>query len=171
MSVSLVAMARSGETFVVRDPWGQLWLIAPAAAGGTTTASDELVQRAIGLHGFRRVERSFDSWEELDACRQELAAEVTPSVVVDVDHLDADDVREMLAVAFEWQSEGQLDRVRRLVASLLRLPVVRQDTALNEEVVALLLEAAPRPIPAMAESSIDGVRRRALEQMEMAAAA
>ena len=134
----LVAMARSGETFItLRERYG-LWLHLPPGAGGSGPIDEADAERAVGDHGFARIDRDFDTWAKLDAFRLEEAAKFAPPVVIDPAGLDGEDVLRMLRVARRWTSEGEGNRSRHLLLKLLRVPAASADAALHDQVVAAL---------------------------------
>lgn len=136
----LVAMARSGETFVTRRDRYGLWLHLPPGARGAGPVNEAEVERAIADHGFVRIDREFATWIELDDFRQREAATFAPPVEIDAAALDVEDVRRMLTVAHRWAAEGRVGQSRRLLVKLLRVPAARRDDDLNLQ-LAMALEA------------------------------
>ena len=137
-----MAMAPSGETVIVRDRSGRVWLHPPQGAGRPEVIDEALAQRAVADHGFERIDRSFQSWEQLDRFRQERASRLNPKVVVNRDALDLEDVERLTAVGRRWVAEGQGARARGLVVELLRLPAVRADGEAHDRLLAFLEELA-----------------------------
>ncbi len=168
MTVTLVCMAPSGETFITRNERGLLWLHQPVGAGGAGPVSEATARIAVVEHGFDRVEREFESWDALDEYRLERAAQVTPPIVVDRDAFDVDDVRELLGVAERWAAGGDDVGARELVFELLKVPVVREDDATYEQLLGFLGRLVrPRPIDVPLPS--DPRKRRAREAWKQAA--
>jgi hypothetical protein len=137
-SVTLVAMTRSGATLVLRDRVDRLWLYPPEGAGRPRVVSPELADQVIARQDMERVDRDFQSWQDLDEFRQERASALTPTTIVDLQALDPDDIESLLGVAERWRAEGDAERARRLVIKLLGTPVARADEALHARLLALL---------------------------------
>jgi len=135
---TLVAMARSGETFITRRERYGLWLHLPPGAGGAGPIDEAAAQRAVADHGFARIDRDFATWAELDRFRLQEAARFGPPVEVDPADLDSEDVLRMLGVARRWAAEGDVGRSRRLLHRLLRVPAVAATPGLHDELVAAL---------------------------------
>lgn len=135
---TLVAMARSGETFITRRERYGLWLHLPAGAGGAGPIDEKAAERAVADHGFTRINQDFETWDELECFRQREAAKFAPPLEIDPAELDGEDVLRMLDVARRWSTEGDLSRSRRLLHRLLRVPVVVARTDLHDELVAAL---------------------------------
>ena len=138
MTVTLVCMAPSGETFITRNDRGLLWLHQPVGAGGAGPVDEATARIAVAEHGFDRVEREFESWDALDQYRLERAARVTPPVAVDREALDLHDVHRLLGVAERWAAGGDEVGARELVFELLKVPVVREDDATYEQLLGFL---------------------------------
>ena len=136
--IKLLAMAPSGETLVVRDRSGRVWLHPPQGAGRPELIDEAVAERSVADHGFDRIDQAFPSWEALDSFRQGRAARVTPDVVVDRAALDMRDVERLWAVARRWVVEGQGPRARRLAYELLRVPAVRADEATHNGIVSFV---------------------------------
>ena len=77
-SIALLAMAPSGETYMVRDEFGRTWLIQPPGAGDPRVIEPDVVELAVARHGFDRIDRDFPSWSDLDRFRQARAASAAP---------------------------------------------------------------------------------------------
>lgn len=135
---TLVAMSASGETLVVRDGDGQLWLVRAEGAGVPLLLDDVRADHAVDRYGLDRVGQTFSNWKELDGFRQQRAGAITPEVIVDAGAFDHADVRELLAVGRRWAAEGQRHRAARLATALLGVPVVRADDSLFAETKKLL---------------------------------
>lgn len=71
--VTLLAMAPSGESYMVSDAADRVWSIRPPGAGEPRMVETEMVDIAIAKHGFERVDREFQSWAEADRFRLERA--------------------------------------------------------------------------------------------------
>lgn len=135
---TLVAMARSGETFITRSDRDGLWLHMPSGAGGAGPINETTAHQAVADHGFTKVDRDFATWAELEDFRQQEAAKFAPPVEIDPADLDDEDVREMLEVARRWATEGETERSRRLLLKLLLVPVAVTDISLRRNLVAAL---------------------------------
>lgn len=139
-SITLLALAPSGETLMVRDRSGRIWLIRPPGAGPSQLVDVPVVERAIADHGFLRIEQDFENWETLEAYRQERAAEIMPGVAVSRHALDSEDVRRLLGVARRWITDDRGPQARALALELLRTNAARQDINLHEELVSFLAD-------------------------------
>lgn len=135
---TLVAMARSGETFITRRERHGLWLHLPPGAGGAGPVDEAAAERAVADHGFLRFDQQFETWAELDDFRQQEAAKFAPPVVIDPAELDAEDVERMLGVARRWAADGEAGQSRRLLLRLLRVPVVTPGTGAHDQILAAL---------------------------------
>jgi len=171
-TITLLAMAPSGETFIVRHPNGQVWLIQPAGAGEPELVDEEVVARAVADHGFHRLDEEFESWADLDDFRQRRAAEVTPEVIVDRDALDLDDVRQFLDAGRRWVADGEGPLALSLALELLRVPVVRADPQALDSVVSFLetLNAAPPDIHSQPTTPLQSAARDRWRQSVLSAA-
>jgi hypothetical protein len=156
--VTLVAMAPSGATLVVRDPDDRTWLCPSPGAGQPHVIDPERVEQAIAYGDLERIDQDFADLKELDAFRQERARRVTPQMIVDIDAFDAHDVEELLEVAEEWLAEGDAARPRKLAYRLLRTPVACSDVEVNERLVGFL-ERLEEPVVAL--SSTPSTKRHA----------
>lgn len=136
--VTLIAMALSGATLVVRDSDERTWLCPSPGAGQPRFIDPERVEHVIAGGDLERIDRDFTSWEELDAFRQERARRVTPQTIVNIDSFDAHDMERHLAVAERWLAEGDTDRPRKLAFRLLRTPVARADGEVHERLIDFL---------------------------------
>ncbi|HJQ03106.1 MAG TPA: hypothetical protein VJ851_16035 [Jatrophihabitans sp.] len=147
----LLAMAPSGETFLVRDRQGTVWLVLPPGAGLPQQASGQDVEDAVARHGWNRIDREYTSWSELDAGRQQLVVSRGAQARVDVSGFDAEDVRRVLGVISGWRQRGDAVRGRRVLHKLLReAPIVRRQDELYEAVNEALKELdamSPEPPP------------------------
>ena len=141
---TLVAMSRSGETFITRSKRHPLWLHLPPGAGGSGPLDEAGAERAVADHGFVRIDKDFATWDDLDAFRQEEAANFAPPVAIEPAGLDAEDVQEMLDVARRWSTEGEPGQSRRLLLRLLLVPAARAEADLQDRIVAAL-EALDEP--------------------------
>lgn len=169
---ALVSMARSGETFVTRDPLHGLWLHLPPGARGSGPLDEEAAARAVVDHGFVPIEREFATWAELDDFRQARAAEAVPDVVVDRDQLTADDIAGMLRVAGTWIAREEGHRARRLAFELLRVPVVRADPDLYDQVISMLQELTGGTVaPLLQRPPSDPLTPEAVRRLRQPAAA
>jgi hypothetical protein len=137
-AVTLLAMAPSGEILFYRDPDGRVWLVRSEAAGGVELSDGDTAARAVAFHGFLDIDRAFDTLADLEAFRQAKAAEILPEEFVIDDDLDAVDVREMLDEAKSWIADGDGQWAWSLGLKLLRVPAVRNDAVLNDEVIRLV---------------------------------
>jgi hypothetical protein len=146
--VTLVAMAPSGATLVVRDTDDRTWLHPSPGAGQPRLIDPDRVERAIAYGDLERIDQDFADWEELDAFRQERARRVTPQIIVDIDAFDAHDVERHLEVAERWLAEGDVDRPRKLAFRLLRTPVAHSDEGVHERLVDFL-ERVGEPVQAL----------------------
>ena len=73
MSYELVAMSESGDTYVIRRPVGDLWLIVPEGGRGGGSIDDAGLARAIIQAGFRLVGEKFANLTALGQRVNELA--------------------------------------------------------------------------------------------------
>lgn len=148
--VTLVAMPRSGEVFIVRDNRGEQWLISPPGAGDPQRVDDEVVERAIVDHGFARIEESFVSWAALDDDRQRRAGIGLTATRLEVDGFDAEDIRQLMRALHRSRERGEIPRARRVAHRLLSAPVLHQDLDLFRGLVEFLeeLDAIRAPSPA-----------------------
>jgi hypothetical protein len=162
--ITLVAMAPSGATLVVRDTDNRMWLCPSPGAGRSHVIDPERVEQAIAYGDLERINQDFVDLEELDAFRQERARRVTPQTIVDIDAFDAHDVEELLEVAEGLLTEGDVDRPRKLVVRLLRTPVARSDVEVNERLVGFL-ERLERPVVALRSSPRTKLQMAARERL------
>ena len=169
--IRLLAMAPSGETLVVRDRGGRVWLHPPQGAGRPELIDEALADRVVADHGFERIDQPFPSWEALDSFRQERAARLAPEVVVDRDALDLGDVERLWAVARRWAVEGQGVRAKRLAFELLRVPAVRADEATHDALVSFVEELEePRLVTrSRAGTSLQSAARERWQSLDIAA--
>lgn len=145
--VTLVAMAPSGEVFLVRDA-GVLWLVSPPGAGGPERVDEDAVEVAVAQHGFELIDERFDGWEALDAERQRRAGLDAPAIALDVASFDATDVVRVLGIAERWQAAGSVERPRRVAHRLLEAPAARADDELYARLTLLLRRLDESPVPA-----------------------
>jgi hypothetical protein len=147
--VTLVAMPRSAETFLVRDASGTLWLVPPAGAGTARPVDDSAIDEAVRKHDWDRIDATFDSWEALDADRRVRAAALAPGRDIGIDDYDATDVQRIIRGARARYQAGDVAAARTMLHRLQReVRLVRQDTDLYDEIANLLAEsdaASPRP--------------------------
>jgi hypothetical protein len=174
-SLVLLAMAPSGETFLVRDRQRTIWLVLAPGAGLPQQATDQDVDDSIIRHGWNRIDREFNSWSDLDAGRQQLVSSRGPRVQVDVSRFDAEDVRRVLAVVSNWRQRGDGVRGRRLLHRLLReAPVVRLSDELYDAVTEALTELdtmSPQPPPSVLRFTDDRRLREAQDRLKIPVAA
>jgi hypothetical protein len=171
----LLAMAPSGETFLVRDRQQTIWLVLPPGAGLPQQASSEDVDDAVAGHGWDRIEREYPSWADLDAGRQQLVASRGPQARVDVSRFDAEDVRRVLGVVAGWRQGGDIVRARRVLHRLQReAPVVRQQDELYVAINEALDELdamSPEPPPIALRSTNDPRYIEARDRLQILVAA
>jgi hypothetical protein len=158
--VTLIAMAPSGATLVVRDDFDRVWLYPPQGAGQPQVMDPDFAEWVIAHNDLDRIGRDFASWDALEAFRQERARRVTPQTIVDFGAFDAHDVEQLLEVAEEWLADGDAHRTRALVLALLRAPVTLSSPELHARLIDCLerlgepviaLRSAPRtPLQAAA---------------------
>jgi hypothetical protein len=168
--VTLVAMAPSGATLVVRDTDDRTWLYPSPGAGQPRLIDSERVEQVIARGDLERIDRDFAGWEELDAFRQERARRVTPQTIVDIDSFDAHDVERHLAVAEQWLAEGDADRPRKLALRLLRTPVARSDTEVSDRLIDFL-ERLGEPVVAFRSTPRTSLQAAARERWQLQRAA
>lgn len=73
MTWELVAMSESGDSYVMRRPTKDLWLVVPeGGVGGGLIDQDEL-DRAIASHGFKPVGESYEDKRVIERRVNELA--------------------------------------------------------------------------------------------------
>jgi hypothetical protein len=168
--VTLVAMSPAGSTLVLRDRGDRLWHYPPEGVGRPRVIDSNLAEREIARGDLERLEREFESWEDLDAFRQERAAQMTPGEVVDVESLDLHDVELMLGVARQWLADGEGDRARALALRLLRVPAVRSDADANDRLVGFI-EKLGRPDLRLRSEPTTTLQARAYERWELPRAA
>jgi hypothetical protein len=171
----LLAMAPSGETFLVRDRQQTIWLVLPPGAGLPQQASSEDVDEAVARHGWDRIEREYASWSDLDSGRQQLVASHGPQPRVDVSRFDAADVRRVLGVVADWRQRGDAVRGRRVLHRLLReAPIVRQQDDLFDAVNEALTELdtmSPEPPPTALRFANDRRHIEARDRLQIPVAA
>jgi hypothetical protein len=168
--VTLVAMAPSGATLLVRDTSDRTWLCPSPGAGQPCVIDPERVEQVIARGDLERIDREFASWEELDAFRQERARRVTPQTIVDIDSFDAHDVERHLAVAERWLAEGDAERPRKLAFRLLRTPVAHSDAEVHERLVNLL-ERLGQPVLSLRSTPRTPLQAAARERWQLQRAA
>lgn len=168
-SVTLVAMAPSGATLVLRDRGGRLWLYPPSGAGRPRVVEPALAERVIVEQDLDRLDRDFASWTELDEFRQEQTARAG-EMVVDVESLDSHDIELLLTVAERWLAGGEGDRARVLALRLLRVPVVRVDAGIYEQLVDLI-DRLERPRLDLRANARTALQQAAHERWDMLRAA
>jgi hypothetical protein len=169
--ICLIAIAPSGAVLVVRDRDGRLWLYPPEGAGVPRMLDDRLAEQVIARQGLKRVDREFGTWAELDEFREEYAAQTAPDVKIDVAGLDAEDVEGFLAVAERWLADGDLDRSRRLLVRLLRVPALGENADTYERLVTMLEGFDAPPRPALRSEPRTPLQEAARERFDMARAA
>ncbi len=136
--VTLLAMAPSGATLILRDRRERLWLYPPVGAGKPRVIDSETAEQAIGRHDLERIDQDFASWAELDEFRQQRVRKTSPRTIVDVQSLDLEDVERLLTVAERWLADEEGERACQLALRLLRVPAVLGDPATHERLVGLL---------------------------------
>jgi len=139
--ITLVAMPRSGETFLVRDASGTLWHFPPAGAGEATAVSESAIDEAVRRHNWDRIDATFDTWGALDADRQRRAAALAPGRDIGIVDYDAVDVRRILSGACARAQAGEPGAARAMLHRLLReVTLVREDCELHDEITQLLMD-------------------------------
>ena len=164
--VTLVAMPRSAETFLVRDTSGTLWLVPPAGAGTAQTMDESAIDEAVSRHGWDRIDAEFDSWESLDNDRRRRAAELAPGRELGVADYDAADVQRIIGGARARFQAGEVATARAMLHRLLReVILVRESIDLHSQVTDLLvdLDAASPRAP---RSGVIGVRAQYRDQAQ-----
>jgi hypothetical protein len=140
--VVLVAMPRSGETFLMRDAAGTLWLFPPEGAGQPKVVGESAIDDAVRRNDWGRIDAEFDSREALDADRQRRAAQLAPGRDIGIADYDAEDVQRILAGARNSIDEGDTEVARTMLNRLLsEVRLVQNDSGLRDEIVALLASA------------------------------
>jgi hypothetical protein len=168
--VTLVAMAPSGATLLVRDSDDRTWLCPSPGAGQPCLIDPERIEQVIARGDLERIDRDFAGWEELDAFRQERARRVTPQTILDIDSFDAHDVERHLSVAERWLANGDADRPRKLALRLLRTPVARSDAEVHERLIDLL-ERVGEPLIAFRSTPRTSLQAAARERWQLQRAA
>jgi len=158
-NIALLAMAPSGETYMVRDEIGRLWLMQPPGAGDPRVIEADVVEVAVARHGFDRVDRDFTSWSDLDDFRQARAASATPPLPVKERPLDLDDVERLFRVVRRWADQGQIPGARRAAFTLLAAPVVRADAEVHGRLLAFVQELEEPASPFVSVAASDEKRR------------
>jgi hypothetical protein len=169
-SITLIAMSPAGSTLVVRDEVARVWLYPPEGAGHPQVIDPETMEQAIARGDLERVGREFESWGDLDAFRQQRAAQATPDETVYAESFDLDDVESMIEVAERWLSEGNGERARLLAFRLLRVPIVRADSRACDRVLGLL-ERYGRPSLPLHTQPPTSLQAEARDRWELARAA
>jgi hypothetical protein len=157
-SVTLVAMPRSAETFLVRDAAGTLWLCPPDGSGEAIAVEESAIEEAVRRHDWDRIDATFDTWEALDADRQRRAAELAPDRDIGIADYDAVDVRRILDGARAISQAGDHSAARTMLHRLLReVSLVREDRELFDTIMGLLvdLDSARRRPP---RRDVTGIR-------------
>lgn len=165
--VTLLAMAPAGDVLVVRDRNGDVWVHPPSGVGRPRKIDPHMADRAIARHDFERVDRGFTTWEELDAFVEERVSRLPALPPVDPDALDAPNVRELLAVAERWATEGDVSGARRLAVRLLVVPAAAQESDLRESLL-VFLEALDRQRPSVRSQPKSDFHRLARERYRQA---
>ncbi len=168
--VNLVAMSRSGATLLVRDRTGRLWLYPPEAAGTPRVVDPEAAAQIIARADLEEIQQELPGWQELEAYRQQKAAELAPDPMVDLDDLDAEDAERLLETADRWITAGESERARRLAIRLLRAPVALNDPSVRERLVSML-ERLEAPRLQLVTEPRTPIQRRARERWQMPRAA
>jgi hypothetical protein len=172
-SVTLVAMPRSAETFLVRDASGTLWLCPPAGAGEPTVVEESAIDEAVRRHDWDRVDATFDTWEALDADRQRRAAELAPLRDTGIADYDAVDVQRIVDGARAFARDGDHAGARTMLHRLLReVTLVRKDGELFDMITRLLVEldTAGRQPPRRDVTGIRAEHRERARRLELVAA-
>ncbi|MBP2452666.1 hypothetical protein [Mycolicibacterium lutetiense] len=65
-------MPSSGDVFIAQDSDGDLWLFEPVFSRRTKATTDDLTL-ALARHDWDAVDRTFRTWPELEAYRQDIA--------------------------------------------------------------------------------------------------
>ncbi|HVF13722.1 MAG TPA: hypothetical protein VM942_03935 [Acidimicrobiales bacterium] len=167
-SIALLAMAPSGETYMVRDEFGRTWLIQPPGAGDPRVIEPDVVELAVARHGFDKIDQDFPSWSDLDRFRQARAASAAPPLAVEARPLDLDDVERLFRVVRRWADQGEVHCARRAVFALLAAPAVRADAEVHGRLIAFVqgLEEPASPFVAAPTSE---EKRRARDRYRAAA--
>jgi hypothetical protein len=156
LSIALLAMAPSGETYMARDPFGRVWLLQPPGAGEPLVIDASVVDAAVGKHGFERVDREFTSWAELDRFRLEMASLTTRLPAAEARPLDLEDVARLFGVVRRWAAGGETSRARQASFALLEEPVVLGDPAVHHRILLFLKDLGePRSLLAPDPGSDD----------------
>ncbi|MDQ1745102.1 MAG: hypothetical protein QOE23_3441 [Pseudonocardiales bacterium] len=172
-SVTLVAMPRSAETFLVRDAAGTLWLCPPDGAGESLAVDESAIEEAVRRHDWDRIEATFDTWEALDADLQRRAAELAPGRDIGIADYDAVDVRRILDGARAVSQAGDHGAARTMLHRLLReVTLVREDGELFEAITGLLVEldSASRRPPQRGVAGIRPEHRERARRLDLVAA-
>ncbi len=140
----LLAMTATGDVVFAEDGAGQIWLSEALSEDGPLLVDAGAVDDAVAKHHLTRVDRSFDSWEELDDFRVQQAEAFLQRFAPRPHDLTADDVRRGLRQIERRIRKRERPIARRLALHLLDLDVVRLDETLHREVVRAL-DAATTP--------------------------
>lgn len=167
--ITLLAMAPSGETYLARDRAERVWLFQPIGAGEPEIVDPSLVGRAVAHGGFDRVDRDFESWDDLDRFLNDRASLVVQEFVRDPSELDSHDVARLLAVARSWMDDGHHRRATQTALALLSLPAARADVAVHDRLVALLVELG-QPSPRWRSEPKTDAQRAVRERWDSLAA-
>lgn len=171
--VTLVAMPRSAETFLVRDASGTLWLVPPVGAGTAHMVDDSAIDEAVRRYGWDRIDAGFDSWEALDVDRRLRAAALAPGREIGVADYDAADVQRIIGGARARYQAGEVAAARVMLHRLLReVRLVRESIDLHNQITDLLLEldaASPSP-PRRDVTGIRPEHRARARRLELVAA-
>jgi len=170
--MTLVAMPRSGETFLVRDASGTLWLFPPDGAGESVVVGESAIEEAVRRHNWDRIDATFDTWQALDADRQRRAAALAPGRDIGIADYDAVDVRRILDGARATAQEGEPAAARTMLHRLLReVTLLREDDGLYDEVMDLLvdLDTTGRRSPRRGVAGVRAEYRDRAERLELVA--
>jgi hypothetical protein len=173
-SVTLVAMPRSAETFLVRDATGTLWLCPPDGAGEAMVVDESAIEEAVRRHDWDRIDATFDTWEALDADRQRRAAQLAPDRDLGIADYDAVDVRRILDGARAIFQDGDNAAARTMLHRLLQeVTLVREDRELFNTITGLLvdLDSASRRPPRRDVSGVRAEYRDRAQRLELLPAA
>lgn len=137
-------MTATGDVVFAEDGAGRIWLSEALSEDGPLLVDAAAVDDAVARHHLTRVDRSFDSWEELDDFRLQQAEAFLQRFAPRRHDLTADDVRRGLRQIERWVRRRERSMARRLALHLLALDVVRIDETLHREVVRAV-DAATTP--------------------------
>ncbi|WP_192176813.1 hypothetical protein [Mycobacteroides abscessus] len=149
---TLLAMAPSGEAYVVKDGDDRIWLISIYAPSKQITAS--AVGGLVVHSGLAVVDRQFDTWDELIEYRRTAATSRGPRFPAYADYSSAD-VRAALRDTQTAEAPEEIAAARGMLLHIL-MQTKRLDHSLRAAVTQRLieLEALQRPSTAFAATLI-----------------